>query len=97
MQEDTAVTAAPAPGKTRVVLTYPVTVDGLTCTQLDLRRLKVSDILHAEKTADSDAEKEVVQFASLAGVAPKVIEELDAADYVAVQKVVKGFLPARDA
>ena len=88
---DPAATPA-APGTMRVTLKYPITQDGLTCAYLDLRRLKVRDILHADKQGHSDAEKEIIQFASLAGVAPKLIEELDAADYAQVQKVVQGFL-----
>lgn len=84
--------SAPAFGTKRVELKHPVTLDGLTCDHLDLRRPKVRDQLHAEKSAGSDSEKEIAMFASLAGVAPKLIEELDMADYVAIQKVVKGFL-----
>lgn len=79
-------------GTKRVDLQYPVTVDGIETKHLDLRRLKVRDLLHAAKQGGSDEEKEVSQFASLAGVAPKVIEDLDMADYLAIQDVVKDFL-----
>jgi hypothetical protein len=79
-------------GIRRVHLKYPVTADGTTLNHLALRRPKVADLLHAEKRGGSDAEKEISQIASLAGVAPSVIEALDMADYLAVQKIVQAFL-----
>lgn len=82
----------PAAGLTRVTLKHPVTVLGITTTYLDIRRPKVRDVLHAEKLGGLDAEKEISQFASLAGVAPELIENLDMADYKQLQEAFKGFL-----
>lgn len=87
-----AAVSQPAAGRTRVTLQYPVTVLGMPYTHLDLRRLNVRDVLHAEKRGGPDAEKEVSQFASLAGVPPDVIESLDMADYLKLQETLKGFL-----
>lgn len=83
----------PAAGLTRVTLKHPVTVLGITTTYLDIRRPKVRDLMHADKLGGTAPEKEIAQFAALAAVAPNLIEELDMADYIAIQDTVKGFLP----
>lgn len=75
-----------------VPLKYPVTVDGVEYDKLELRRAKARDNLHAESAGGSTGRREVALLASLAGVAPNVIEELDMADYTAVQNAVEGFL-----
>lgn len=88
----TPATAPAASNNVAVTLKHTVVVDGSTYTSLTLRRPKVRDLLHAAKQGGTAAEQEVLQFASLAGVPPKVIEELDVADYLAVQKQVQAFL-----
>lgn len=75
-----------------VQLKHTIVVDGTTYTSLSLRRPKVRDLLHAAKLGGTDAEQEINQFAALAGVAPKVIEELDLVDYKALQEKVQAFL-----
>lgn len=75
-----------------VTLKQPVTVDGQTYSTLSLRRPKVRDMLVSDKIGGSDAEKEIRIFANLCEMAPAVIEELDLADYQALQKAYQGFL-----
>lgn len=76
-----------------VTLKYPVTVQGTAYTGITLkRRLKVKDLLQADKQGKSVGEQEVIQIALMAGIAPDVIKELDASDYGALQGKVKDFL-----
>jgi len=75
-----------------IKLKHPITLEGEEVTQLTLRRPKVRDMLGADKQGGTDAEKEIRIFANLCEVTPAVIEELDLADYQALQGVYQGFL-----
>ncbi len=75
-----------------ITLQHPVTLDGLQTTALTMRRPKVRDMLSADKQGGTDAQKEIRTFANLCEVTPSVIEELDLADYQALQKAYQGFL-----
>lgn len=72
-------------------LQYPVTVDGETITELNLRRPKVSDLKRGQKYKDN-LEKSVRLIADLAEISPAVIEELDAADFAEVSTKVGEFM-----
>jgi len=72
-----------------VTLKFPLD-NGLS--QLSLRRPKVRDMLTADKTKGGAAEKEIAMFANLCEVTPDEIEQLDLADYKAVQTVYEAFL-----
>lgn len=75
-----------------IKLKYPVEVTGETFTNLTMRRSKIKDRLLVAKMKNvSDEEKEIRLFANLCEVEPKVIEELDEADYSNLQKVYLGF------
>ena len=75
-----------------VELKYPVEATGETFTNLTMRRSKIKDrLLVAKMKTASDEEKEIRLFANLCEVEPKVIEELDEADYSNLQKVYLGF------
>jgi len=74
-----------------VVLKYPVTVDGVPLQELAVRRPKVRDLLAAEKAGAGQAAQEIRLFANLCEVPPGTIEELDMADYRALQEVAAGF------
>ena len=75
-----------------IKLKHPITLEGEEVTQLILRRPKVRDMLGADKQGGTDAEKEIRIFANLCEVTPAIIEELDLADYQALQGVYQGFL-----
>jgi len=75
-----------------VKLQHPITVDGQEITRITLRRPKVRDMLAVEKLEGSEGARELRLLANLADVAPDVLEELDLADYQALQKVYAGFL-----
>ncbi len=76
----------------KIKLQYPVTIDGVSYTELTMRRSKVKDRLVVAAMKDkTDEEKEILLFANLCEVAPDVIRELDEADYPAVQKVYMDF------
>lgn len=75
-----------------VELKYPVEVTGETFTNLTMRRSKIKDrLVVAKMKTASDEEKEIRLFANLCEVEPKIIEELDEADYSNLQKVYLGF------
>lgn len=75
-----------------IELKYPVESAGETFTNLTMRRSKIKDrLLVAKMKTASDEEKEIRLFANLCEVEPKVIEELDEADYSNLQKVYLGF------
>lgn len=74
-----------------IKLKYPVNVDGVSYTELNMRRSKVKDRLAVTAMKCSDEQKEITLFANLCEVPPKVIEELDETDYTSVQKVYLGF------
>jgi len=75
-----------------ITLKYPIEVAGEKITSLNLRRPKVRDMLAADKSADSEAEKEVAMFANLCEVSRDAILELDGVDYGQLQKAYSGFL-----
>lgn len=75
-----------------ITLKYFVSVNGLTVNKLSLRRPTVRDMLAADKTDTSDAEKEISMFCNLCEVEPAVIESLDLADYAQLQQVYQSFL-----
>ncbi|WP_353279802.1 phage tail assembly protein [Wolbachia endosymbiont (group B) of Xanthorhoe designata] len=76
---------------TTVKLDNPITVDGISVSELTIRRPKVRDYLAIERLNGSDLSKEVTLTANLTSVAKEAIEELDIADYVKIQEVLKDF------
>ena len=80
-----------------IELKYPVESTGETLTNLTMRRSKIKDrLLVAKMKTASDEEKEIRLFANLCEVEPKVIEELDEADYSNLQKVYLGFFNSEE-
>ena len=80
-----------------IELKYPVEATGETITNLTMRRSKIKDrLLVAKMKTASDEEKEIRLFANLCEVEPKVIEELDEADYSNLQKVYLGFFNSEE-
>lgn len=76
----------------KIKLQHPITLDGVSYSELSMRRSKVKDRLAVANMKNvSDEEKEILLFANLCEVAPDVIRELDEADYPAVQKVYMSF------
>lgn len=74
---------------TAINLKYPTLP---TFPTLHMRRPKVRDMLAAEKSKGTDAEKEIVLFANLCEVTPAEIEALDMVDYQQLQQAYQGFL-----
>ena len=73
-------------------LKYPVTHDGTEYTELRMRRAKARDSRDAQRGGGSSADSEIRLFANLCEVAPAVIEELDMADYMSLQRSYEAFL-----
>ena len=68
-----------------VPLEYPVTHDGTTYTELVMRRPTKRDDMDARRAESDDADREGRMFANLCEIAPDVVDELDLADYLAMQ------------
>lgn len=64
-------------------------------SKLTMRRPKVRDIRAASQVGGGDVEVEIAMFANLCEVAPEDINNMDMADYGAIQKVYKSFLSGR--
>ncbi len=75
----------------KISLKYPVTVDGVSYTELTMRRSKVKDRLAVSSMKTTDETKEIHLFANLCNVTPAVLEELDEIDYLTVQQVYMNF------
>ena len=81
---------APRDGAT-ITLRYPVMHEGETISSLTMRRPRLRDLLAADRLQGTDAAKEVRIFASLCEVAPDALEEMDLADYAALQSAYRRF------
>lgn len=80
-----------------VTLEFPIEVDGVSVDSLTVRRPTVRDQLLMDKMKGSETEKGVKYIANLCEVAPSDIEQLDAADFLALSEVVQGFVgPQRE-
>ena len=73
-------------GSVTVKLNYPTKFDGVVRDALTFRRPKVRDMRAAQKIAPGDQEgQELAIFATLAGVSPTDLEDLDLGDYHRIQ------------
>lgn len=79
----------------KITLGTPIKVGGVQVNELTMRRPKVGDRLRADETEGSEARKEVFLFASLCEIAPSEIEDMDMADYTAMQKVFTSFVSSK--
>lgn len=77
----------------KIDLKYPIkTGEGKTVSSLELRRAKVADLRAASRGSDSQEDQEVALLASLSGLLPEDVLELDLADYKALQDAFRGML-----
>ena len=73
-------------------LHLPVTVDGIEYTEMKVRRLKGRDVLLSIKRKNiTPYEDDLKQLTNLCQVPPAVIEELDSADIMALQAILRSF------
>lgn len=75
-----------------IALDYPLNLDGRQVAELTMRRPKVKDQRNADKAASDNAGKELQLFASLTGMNPEDLEEMDLSDYTKLQNAYSGFL-----
>ena len=74
----------------RIKLNFPIEHDGVPIADIALRRPTVGDHLAAQKSAGTDAEREIRLIANLAELPPAAIHQLDMKDYAQLQKVLGG-------
>lgn len=79
----------------QVTLTLEYPLDGLA--EITIRRPNVRDVREMErlaKAAEGDQMGEAIAVLSLlTGIAPDVIEDMDAADFTAASEAIAGFFP----
>jgi hypothetical protein len=75
-----------------IALKFPLSIDGHAVKTVRMRRPTVADMLAADKTKGSDAEKEVKLFANLAELTPDDIGRLDMSDYAQLREAWASFL-----
>lgn len=79
--------------KIAIELDFPISIDGIETSVLQMRRPKVRDQIALEKTGGmSDAEREIRFFSNLCEVSPDDIKALDLMDYAKLQKQFGDFL-----
>ncbi len=91
MKDDKFITTN-ADHSVTIKLEYPIKFEGEEISEITLSRPKVADQLIADKSGDSNAEKELALFATLAKSPQALIEQLDLKDFGKLQKAYKGFL-----
>lgn len=75
-----------------VVLKYPFTSGGKKVEKLTLRRPTVKDLRTVGRFGESDEDKEIGLIATLAGLIPEDMDQMDAADYKALQDCFRAML-----
>lgn len=79
-----------------IQLDYPVELGtGETLTTLNIRRAKAKDILHLK--GNSETEQGFNLLATLTGLVPEDLEELDIADFTKASKVVEQMVKGKSA
>lgn len=74
-----------------IKLDYPIDLEGRKLTEITLRRPKVKEARDARKKHKDEADQEISLLATLSGLPPSAIEDLDIADYTKLQKELAGF------
>ena len=77
-------------------LNYPVTVEDRVVSEVTITRPKVKDLKAMDAALDGIKDKldqGIVMAATLTGLPPEVIEELDAEDFTKLSDEVAGFFP----
>jgi len=74
-----------------ITLKHPFSFEGGTLEEIQIRRPKVADVTKAKKGSKDDSEQEIALIATLAGLPPAAIGELDLEDYKAIQDILAGF------
>ena len=75
-----------------ISLNHPVEWNGTKIGKLAMRRPKVRDMIAADKSKGSDAEKEIYAFANLCEMEEAFIQELDMQDYTKLQDAYRSFV-----
>ena len=81
-------------------LHYPVTVEDRVVSEVTITRPKVKDLKAMDAALDGIKDKldqGIVMAATLTGLPPEVIEELDAEDFTKLSEEVAGFFPQAQA
>lgn len=81
---------------TKITLSIPFKrADGVTVSEISLRRATVKDLRRVNSGGASDFEKGAALIACLADLSPDDLDRMDAADYMAIQKQAESFLSPR--
>lgn len=76
-------------------LAVPTVLAGVMTDTVTVHRLKVRDRLEIQKSKTADADKEAALVAKALQLSMDDVEELDIADFLAIQEILEGFFSAR--
>jgi len=76
-----------------IKLKYPIKDGDRVIEQVTVRRLKVKDILEAEKMANREFERVVFLVHRASGIPLEVVEEMDVEDFNILSEKISSFLP----
>lgn len=85
------------PEPVTVKLEFPITANGVTVSEITLRRPTVQDAINSRRNKVSDEESEMKLLANLAGIAPDEFAKIDLSDFAEIQRVATGFLSRKTA
>lgn len=75
----------------KITLKYPIQFEGGELKEISVRRPKVKDVTESKKGKAENSDQEIALIAKLSGLPPAAIEDLDLADYTAIQEVLQSF------
>lgn len=84
-----------APKSTKHTLAVPIQHDGREIGEVSLRRPKVKDLraINAAGKDGDELDQSTVMIATLSGLPPEAVDELDTEDFVALSETVADFFP----
>jgi hypothetical protein len=74
-----------------ITLKHPFPCEGGTLEEIQIRRAKVADVTKAKKNNKDASDQEIALIATLSGLPPAAIGELDMEDYNSIQAILSGF------
>jgi deoxycytidine triphosphate deaminase len=77
-----------------VKLDHPIKIDGQVVKEIKMRRPTVQDLIAQDKFEGVETERAIAMLGRLASINPEDLGQMDAADYVKLDKAYVGFLKA---
>lgn len=78
----------------RLSLSFPISVNGQTVTEIEVRRPKVKDVRRSEAANVSEFERGLLMISYLTDLSDVAVGEIDTVDLMKINEVVTGFTNA---